>query len=113
LKLRVYKFTPLFYKAKVTPGYSTTSRGSVYFDRYSVDELRCIGESIRREFYTFERLIKVLKKFIRIGFASERDLAALIFHTPLAPLLPAEKKKRETRARRKAMNKLDCTCAAD
>jgi anaerobic magnesium-protoporphyrin IX monomethyl ester cyclase len=99
LKLRAYRFTPVYDKVKATPGYHTTSRGFVYSDCYGMDDLGRIGKSIRREYYTLKRLAKALKKFVRIGFATRRDIAALIFRAPLALYNRRRKKRREAKVR--------------
>lgn len=99
LKLRAYRFTPIYDKVEATPGYYTTSRGFVYSDRYSMDDLRRIGKSIRSEFYTPKRLAKALRKFVKIGFATRRDIAALIFRTPLALYNRRRKKRRDAKVR--------------
>jgi anaerobic magnesium-protoporphyrin IX monomethyl ester cyclase len=101
LKLRAYRYTPINDKVKTTPGYHTTSRGFVYSDRYSMDDLRRIGKSIRHEFYTLKHLAKALKKFVRIGFATRRDVAALIFRIPLAHYNRRRKKRRQVEALKK------------
>lgn len=94
LKLRAFRFTAIKDKVEATPNYHTTSRGFVYSDRYSLDDLKRIGKNIRREFYTTKRLAKALKKLVRIGFATRRNLAALLFRIPLAHYNRRRMKKR-------------------
>lgn len=84
LKLRALRFTPIKDIVETTPGYYTTSRGFVYSDRFSMEDLRQIGKKIRHEFYTPKRFTKALRKLVRIKFAARRDLAALLFRGPLA-----------------------------
>jgi len=103
MKLRALRFTAIKDMVEATPGYYTTSRGFVCSDRYSMDDLKRIGKKIRREFYTSMRLIRALRKFVRIKFATRRDLAALIYRVPLALYNRRSQKKKQakTNSRRK------------
>ncbi|NOR22092.1 MAG: hypothetical protein GQ476_05345, partial [Candidatus Aminicenantes bacterium] len=103
MKLRALRFTAIKDMVEATPGYYTTSRGFVCSDRYSMDDLKRIGKKIRREFYTSMRLIRALRKFVRIKFATRRDLAALIYRVPLAHYNRRSQKKKQakTNSRRK------------
>jgi len=95
MKLRALKFTAIKDIVEETPGYYTTSRGFVYSDRYTMDDLRRIGRMIRHEFYTPKHLVMALRKFVRIGFATKWDLAALLFRVPLAHYNRRRQKRRK------------------
>ena len=98
LKLRALRFTAIKDIVQETPGYHTNARGFVYSDQCSLDDLRRIGLKIRRAFYTPKRILHVVRKAVRIGFASKRDLAALPIRALCATLNRKSQKKMKAKA---------------
>jgi magnesium-protoporphyrin IX monomethyl ester (oxidative) cyclase len=74
-KLRIEKFSPLKEIVESTPGYHCDSVGGpVYSDTYSLKELRRIRNMIRREFYDFGQICRILRKAYTARVFSGFDL---------------------------------------
>jgi len=85
-KLRIEKFSPLKEVVEVTPGYYYNSShigGSVYSERYGHVELKQIRNRIRSEFYDLRQIIHIVRKAVRIGLFSWRDLSVALPNLPL------------------------------
>jgi len=74
-KLRVEKFSPLKEIVESTPGYHCDSVGGpVYSDTYGLKDLRRIRDKIRRDFYDFPQICRILKKAYTAHVFSAFDL---------------------------------------
>jgi magnesium-protoporphyrin IX monomethyl ester (oxidative) cyclase len=84
LKLRVERLSPLKEAVEETPGYYYNRiGGSVYSDRYGRKELKQIRNRIRSEFYDLPQVIHIIRKAVRMGFVSGRDLTNVFLKLPL------------------------------
>lgn len=95
-KLRIEKFSPLKEVVEATPGYYYNSShigGSVYSERYGHVELKQIRNRIRSEFYDLGQIIHIIRKAIRIGLFSWRDLSVAFPNLPLLMYRLARRKR--------------------
>lgn len=81
-KLRLEKYSTMKEVVEKTPGYHYNSTGFVYSDRYDIDKLGKIGKTIKKRFYTPERLLKIAKKVIHIGIFTKKDYMVLFMRFP-------------------------------
>ena len=83
-KLRLEKFSLLKEVVEENPGYYYDRiGGSVYSDRYGRKELKRIRNRIRSEFYDIRQGFHLLRKVLRIGLVSRRDMMDIFFRLPL------------------------------
>jgi len=95
-KLRIEKFSPLKEVVETTPGYYYNSIGGpVYSDRYGRKELKQIRNRIRSAFYDPGQLIHIVRKAVRIGLFSWRDLMVAFPSLPLLTYRVARRKKQK------------------
>jgi len=106
MRLQVRKFSPLKEIVENTPGYYTSTKGFVYSDRYSIDDLNRIRKDIKRSFYTSSQLYKIIRKLRKIKFITLADLFVFIprFPTLLYKLI-ARKIEKKRRKRKRSHNK--------
>jgi radical SAM superfamily enzyme YgiQ (UPF0313 family) len=99
-KLRIEKFSPLKEVVEATPGYHYKRiGGSVYSDRYGLDELKRIRNRIRSGFYDIPQILRIAKKARRLGLFRWSDLTVALPNLPrlmygLARRKMQKKKKR-------------------
>jgi anaerobic magnesium-protoporphyrin IX monomethyl ester cyclase len=74
-KLRIENYSPLKEVVENTPGYHYDSvGGAVYSDMYDLNDLRRIRDRIRKEFYDFRQICRILKKAYTARVFSAFDL---------------------------------------
>ncbi|MHC4606776.1 MAG: B12-binding domain-containing radical SAM protein [Planctomycetota bacterium] len=82
-KLRIEKFSPLKELVEKTPGYYFTRiGGSVYSERFGREELKRIRDRIREQFYDLPHIIHMVRKALRIGLVSGRELTDALLRLP-------------------------------
>jgi len=81
-KLRVDKYSPLKDVVKNTPGYHITSKGEMYSDTYSHSALKKIHRKLKFSFYTPVKVLKIIKKFVTVGFFNFKEILSLLVVVP-------------------------------
>jgi len=81
-KLRIEKYSPLKKLAEETPGYHVTNRGELYSDKFSHAALKKIGKKIKFSYYKPVKLLKIAKKFLRVGLFTITDIISFVVASP-------------------------------
>jgi radical SAM superfamily enzyme YgiQ (UPF0313 family) len=82
-KLRIEKYSPLLEVVQNTPGYHCDYVGGpVYSDKYSLADLKRIRNRIRRQFYTFGQMVRILRKLSALGLVGRKDVGRLLLAAP-------------------------------
>ena len=81
-RFQVRKHSPLRDLMESTPGYHATPRGTVYSDWCTLEDRKRIRTQIRWRFYTFGKLVRIVRKLHQIGFLNTTDLLMIIRRAP-------------------------------